>query len=403
MATEKVRELIDQGNLINLNTNHASLTALLNEVAAMLVEQQKAIQLIKKDLSERVPREEFSQFREQIRSEREYMIKSIPNADALVKRIGQDLDRRQAKMKAEMDDSMSTVLMAVDTRISQKVDFFQIEQELMRKAITSMENKVIERDKSEKNEEKEIKVSDIVGLDSQLEEMRCELSSLKDEIRDRAVGDAVNSDDIQALKEEMMQHLRDVSARTPGGRRPSGSGHLLQRRSADGSVDEEKTPETTSFQGVSSGRGQQSPIVAYREMLRAVSREGADNVTLTELENSIAQFEDALREQGKDYNLKLSRKADVTLVERMFEKVRIVVASLKSDFEAVLKVAEKYVERREMRAYVDQSMAGLLETDQTGLSRKPLKCMACGRPRLRATGAETFVAADHRLPNLSQK
>ena len=64
MSAERLKALVEQGNLINLNIMSDALGSLLNEIAQMLVEQQRQIVQLKKEMADKVAKQDFVSFKE---------------------------------------------------------------------------------------------------------------------------------------------------------------------------------------------------------------------------------------------------------------------------------------------------------------------------------------------------
>jgi hypothetical protein len=77
MSTEKLKSLVEGGNLIDLNIMSDSLTSLLNEIATVLVDQQRQLAQLRKDLSDSVSRDDFLAFKEEWRTDRDTIMRSI--------------------------------------------------------------------------------------------------------------------------------------------------------------------------------------------------------------------------------------------------------------------------------------------------------------------------------------
>jgi hypothetical protein len=122
---------------------------------------------------------------------------------------------------------------------------------------------------------------------------------------------------------------------------------------------------------------------------------------LEELRLAIQRIELTLDDQGKELLGRVQRKAEITLVERMFEKLRGIIASIKDEINVLGSHVEKLVRRSEMEKYVETSLSSLLDEEQAAAANKPLKCLACGRSRLKASTAETFFVRPGELPPLS--
>jgi hypothetical protein len=143
----------------------------------------------------------------------------------------------------------------------------------------------------------------------------------------------------------------------------------------------------------------------YAQEFDAIQRFGAPAPPaapseLEEIRHMLDEMDAGLQERFAELFGRVERKSEISLVERMFEKLRVIVASVKDDLTAVEGQMEKLVKRIEMESYVETSLSTLLDEEQTATSNKHLRCLACGRPRLKASTAETHMARSIELPAL---
>jgi hypothetical protein len=122
---------------------------------------------------------------------------------------------------------------------------------------------------------------------------------------------------------------------------------------------------------------------------------------LAELRAMIEKLDMAKDSQVHELTARIERKPETSLVERMFEKLRGIVAGFKDDVAAVERKMEELVKRTEMEEYVDKNIVSIIREDDTATAEKPLKCLACGRRRLRTSTTETYALRTHELPALT--
>jgi hypothetical protein len=122
---------------------------------------------------------------------------------------------------------------------------------------------------------------------------------------------------------------------------------------------------------------------------------------LTELRAMIEKVEMEIGSQVNELVARIERKPETGLMERMFEKLRSLVAGFKDDLAAIERKMTELVTRADMEDYVEANMSSIIRDDETAAAEKPLKCLACGKPRLKTSTAESHTFTVHRLPALT--
>lgn len=132
----------------------------------------------------------------------------------------------------------------------------------------------------------------------------------------------------------------------------------------------------------------------YAREFEAIQRFGAPAPPagpseLDDIRHILDEMDAGFQERFAELIGRVERKSEISLVERMFEKLRAIVASVKDDLTVVEGRMEKLVKRIEMESYVETTLGSLLEEEQTATWNKHLRCLACGRPRLKASTAHS--------------
>jgi hypothetical protein len=296
------------------------------------------------------------------------------------------LDSRVAALKTSVDESVSTLLISVDHRIAQKVDAVQSDVLLLHQAVASVQRQWLSAqvahptvDSTRPPDRPDAPPEDVASAPDGEEE---------DEaiVRERAPD---LSGRIERLEAEFESFIGSVAAES-----------ILE------TVRREVRDQLTAF---ALARGQvtddpadDSVFAADDAEFEAIQRFGAPAPPaapseLEELRQMLSDVDTAMQERIAGLIGRVERKAETSLVERMFEKLRAIVASVKDDLTVVEGQMEKLVRRIEMESYVETSLSSLLDEEQTATSNRHLRCLACGRPRLKASAAETHVARTSQL------
>lgn len=104
-----------------------------------------------------------------------------------------------------------------------------------------------------------------------------------------------------------------------------------------------------------------------------------------EINEKISQIQAKFEDQMNKLLSRIERKADTNLVERLFEKLRVLISTLKDDIDAVGKGIEHFVTKKYVEDRISEEIVGLVQNEESSLINKPFKCLACGRPKLRIT------------------
>lgn len=374
MSAEKLKALVEKGNLINLNIVSDQLGSLLNEIATMLVDQQKQITSLKKEIIEKVSKKDFDEFKDTYRSEKDRILRTFPNYDSSIARLNKDLDLMKDQVAHQIDTAVSSALMSVDTQITQKTDLFAAEQMLLSQSIASMENKL----KATLGSTYAKASAGIIGAeDPELKKKLAKIESQMASIRTTAA--PVDQSAIEDLRTEMKKEIEALQQRLD--------------EAINGGEEEEADPNMQSHEYNAEANGIE-PIAESEDQINEID----------EIKQEIANIETALEDQNKSLISRIERKSEISLVERMFEKLRVIIAGLRDDISKLDQKVGSFVMRTEMENYVQSTLDSLLQEEQSAFTHKPIKCLACGKHRLKASAPQENMAQTHKveLPMLGQ-
>jgi hypothetical protein len=421
MSAEKLKGLVETGNLIDLNIMSDSLTSLLNEIATVLVDQQRQLAQLRKDLGDSVSREDFLAFKGEWRMDRDTIMRSIPDFDSELRQSRTYLDSRVAALKTSVDESVSAVLISVDHRIAQKVDPVQADLLLLHRAVASVRRQWLSAqatppavaseappDESAPAPDESDGPPDGFAVVASTPDGKEETDERKPADEEEAASERIVSDGApnlsgrvgrleaefdsfiggatsQSLLETIRKEVRDQLATMAPSR-----GQFPDHAAEDSAFIH--TPD-------------EAEMCHFAEEFEAIQRFGAPAPPaapseLDEIRHALSEMDAGFQERLAELIGRVERKSEITLVERMFEKLRVIVASVKDDLTVVEGQVEKLVKRIEMESYVETSLSSLLDEEQTATSNKHLKCLACGRPRLKASAADAWTAKSSELPAL---
>ena len=144
MSAEKLKALVEKGNLINLNIISDSLANLLNEIGAMLIDQQNQIISLRDEIRQKTPQQDFDILKDQCKSDRETMKQISSNLDNKISQTNVELKMANDEMKNFVENSMANSIVAANNQITQKVDMFSNEQNVLQENVAKLEEKINE-------------------------------------------------------------------------------------------------------------------------------------------------------------------------------------------------------------------------------------------------------------------
>ena len=355
MSAERLKALVEQGNLINLNIVSDSLGTLLNEIAQMLVDQQRQINTMKKEIGDKLNSKEFGQFTSQWRTDRDMILRSFPNFEASIAKLSKETEHKFDEVKQNMESSIDSVLMTTDSRINEKVGSLESDTLLL-------QHKVDNFDQKYKNITVSVTKADIDAIKKRLLKVESDLSVMS--------GPKVDQHMIDQLKEEMDKRIEDIHANmTQIESKELRTGISPTNSSPSPPPNVETAPEIAGIPrfGVT-GNEVMEPIEPIEENEAPVDEIG-------ELKKSIESLEAKIEEQSKNLITKNSWRSEVTLVERMFEKTRQFVTQLKDEVDAAVKKADQCVKKKDLDEYVEGKVNSFLESKKELISGPPLRCV----------------------------
>jgi hypothetical protein len=443
MSAEKLKSLVEKGNLINLNISSDSLTTLLNEVAAMLADQQRSVASIRKELADKISREDFASFKDQWRIDRDTLMRNMPSLDNIQERLSYELEKNKSASKAQIEESTNTILMSVDNRIAKKLDSVLADQILLVERVSELENKAkagpVRRAPSAPHYpsrtdssataapadggspgatatpgetagatgtaapsgttapvatvasgalESMIDESDLVGRIEELEAQFAEFSS-GGKI-DQSVIDSLKSDireQFEEFQREMCLMFPDPNAPPPQPATPEPA-PVATRPIIQEEQEQEEPPEPEDEVPSEPPKYDRR----FDEIQRIVDESMmGDGTELDMLKSAIGALQFGLEECNQTLTGKVERKCEISLVERMFEKLKNIVAAVKEELTVVNGQLQTFVPRKDMEDYVQNCLNSLLNEEQTATAFRALKCLSCGRARLKTANPESHI------------
>lgn len=338
MSAERLKSLVEQGNLINLNIVSDSLGTLLHEITAMLVDQQRQINQINKDLEGKLETKDFNSFSNQWRSDRDVLLRSFPNFEATIQKVIKDVDHKNEELREHIETSVDQVLMSVDTRIIEKLGDGESDMVVLQSRIDQLEQKF-------KANGAAVPKADFDQVKKRLLKVESDLTVVAHPKFDTTI--------IDKFKDEMQKKFDELNTKVETRLIPS----------------DEFTPNVDSPSDPSAPNGK--------------SEKGADGKSDKQVENAdelskkIEAIQAKIEEMSKTAITKNSWNQEVGLVERMFEKMRTIVTSLRDEVSSSLDKFGQCVTKNEMQAFVENIIIDYLEKNES-VSSPPLKCVNYG-------------------------
>ncbi|OHT04844.1 hypothetical protein TRFO_27647 [Tritrichomonas foetus] len=438
MSAEKLKALVEKGNLINLNIVSDSLANLLNEVATMLVDQQKQIVHLKKEIGEKCMQTEFNAFRDQYRADKDAILRNFPNIDAKFTRVNNEVEAKNEEVRNYVDTSLSNTLIAVNNRITQKTDLMGAEHTLLSQTVSAIEAKV-----------KSILAGNVnipTAASNQAAADDMELKRRVQKLEDALSSGNHNTNQNNSTKSSNPNIVNSHNASNNSGNENNGAsennpgnsneanGRIVQNYVTASRFDENaleqlraeireqifhmqqqiaavdpnnqnnfnnhigninRVPEEGEHNMEMMNRGfdpGQHPQMGMPGGIEVIEETEPEFNEFDQMKIEIANIEEIMEEQNRSLVARIERKSEISLVERMFEKLRILIASARDDIALIQKKVDQFVEREQMENFVQSTISNLLEEEQASFTNKPMKCLACGRTRLNAMQLEASTS-----------
>ena len=360
MSAERLKSLVEQGNLINLNIVSDSLGTLLHEITAMLVDQQRQINQINKDMEEKLDSKDFNSFSNQWRNDRDVLFRSFPNFEANIQKVLKDVDHKNEEIREHIDQSIDQVLMSVDTRIIEKMGDGESDVVVLQSRIDQLEQKL-------KTASGSITKQDFDTVKKRLLKVESDLTVVAHPKFDTSI--------IDKFKDEMNKKFEELNNTVQT--------RLIPEEEFAAAGPNGETSRTTG----SKANGD--------------TKSNSDNIE--ELTKKLETAQSKIDELSRTAITKNSWTQEVGLVERMFDKMRTIVTTLKDEVNSASEKFGQCVTKTEMQAFVENIIIDYLEKNDT-VSSPPLKCTnygSVGSPQNRKrTGSQSQDANNSTLPVL---
>ena len=339
MSAERLKALVEQGNLINLNIVSDSLGTLLNEIAQMLVDQQRQINSMKKDVTDKLNKTDYNQFVSQWRVDRDMILRSFPNFDATIAKLTKDMEHKNEDLRSHIDQAVDQALISVDTRFMEKMSSLENDNLIAQHKIDSFEQKY-------KNITQQVTKADIDALKKRLLKVEGDVAALDAPKLDQKI--------IDELREEMEKRFDEMqTTMTPREESSNSSQTRL---------------ETTAEIGM-------PRFGDVLETIEPIEENEVPSDDIAEIKKSIESIEAKIEEQNKNLITRSSWRSEVTLVERMFEKMRMFVTQLQDEVAAAVKGADECVKKADLDDFIEAKVNTFLESKKIIATGPPLRCI----------------------------
>lgn len=337
MSAERLRALVEQGNLINLNVVSDTLGNLLNEISQMLAEQQKQIAEISKKLTDKVDITDYKSFYNQYMADNDRNTEFIPKIEEKMSKLSKDLDEKVNNIKNHIDSTNDQNIITCETTINQKMGVLEADIQYVNQRMDLI-------DKALKNVTPNSGVADSSSnkLVNEVELLRKRVEKLESNVKNEN-SEWVSKEVIDQLNEYFESRLEEMAGKIQN---KASSGQDFSTNNAAG---------CKSARSVN-GDSRNIDVVGVIEENEELEQD--------RMEQTIDLVKQKVEDINRDLTIKLEHKADITLVERMFEKMRVIMTHVNDDISFISEKTDQFITKKEFEAEKSGILALLTEKDR---------------------------------------
>jgi hypothetical protein len=288
--------------------------------------------------------------------------------------------------------------MTVDNRIQQRMDFFAAEQMILHQSVASLQTRQVKTptvtvpaplSATLATRTRQATISRAVAaapagwtdddMKQRLQALETKVTELTEKCSEQS--QKVDQCAFESLRNEMKQQLQSIKNQTVTEDEPEHAvmGYVLLQ--PDRAVEEEEVKKPGGID-----------MSAFEKL-----DEGDQMDEMEEMRHALAKMEDVLDENNRNMLSKIERKSESSLMERMFEKLRMLIANSRDEMSELQRQVEQYVSRVEMEEFVTSTLGDLVSGERAAAAQRPFKCLSCGKVQLnqvRGDGTSTVAPGD---------
>ena len=363
MEIEETRNLIKRADLVSFSFKGELLNETLIDIVNLINEQQKVLDKIRSEIENKQNKYDHESYMLKVSAEIDKINEYILDSEKVTHDKQTYVNEIQKILEDKIQDLQTQILITVNSTVANSISPLNDNIFYMNRQITQIEEKLNEKKSicvDDSNVSKkcvnEEKIKDLEAKFAEIEEKIMSsphIVKMKNELNDRIESlkkqiDAINlgaDSQVKKIPTRRSLLIDDTS------RRPSSSLAISRRSLLDVDRQPSSLPSNSFY-------AQTTPVI---DSIQESEQEHEDNKRLDE---AIDLVKENIREESKVLTNKIDKKADIVLVERMFERMRSMVAAIKDDYEQISKRANEFVTHSEMESWLAKAIYDALEKER---------------------------------------
>jgi len=323
MSVFDLKAMINRGDLLDFRFESDHLRQTFRDLIAIITDQQQQISDLKISLSGKAEKSQLLSFQNQAIENYESIAKSIPFIEKRVDHLYLVQEKKEVSTKNYIDETLNSFIASVDRKIVKKLDEDSNESAQMIQRIEAIEQ-TISTPKTNS-----VSSTEVSALSKRLAKLENQITNLK------------TTTDNQSAIDEMRE---DFNTRFY---------ELLSRMDKM-----EQNMEETD----------EEPVKTKTIIEKIVS----EPAKIPDFSKDFAKIESSIEEKIRMVISKVERKADVTTVERMFEKLRTIVSAIKDETAMSAIKTEHFVTPQELEEYIQKAFISYEESQKGPFKNDPI-------------------------------
>lgn len=360
MDINDLKQIIKRGDLVTCSLSAEGTQKSLIGVIELVRKQEQEIEQLRGELNDLLPRYDFDEFKQTNTFQIAKINRTLPEFSQTLKTTLDEQNAKNESFKQEIHESLQAVIASVDAKIDSHIEILRQEFIDMKSKFDEMDNKVMGMSQQKSpdttvmlNAQKE--QNTLLKKIAQIEKKSYDLEAKmlyrevfeKSQVENKKSFEELNHS-IQAIKDSIEKcetSIKDISSepKSPSSQSSEQKPQLFKQFS------QKDSPFTK----------QDLPIepIAEADPPPTNSVEGL----LDSIENLEAKIEDA----NKMNNVKLERKADLAIVEHMFERLRVLIASMNDEISTIKTQMKNYSTEDEIEEWITKAIVNANQDDKS--------------------------------------
>ena len=372
MDIDDLKAIIKRGDLVNMSISSEGTQKSFAQLVEIMEKQEQEIDKIKCDLSLYLTTSEFETFKKSNTLQIQKTNRAIPQFEQSLKLTISELEVKNEALHQEIHETLTAVIQTVDDKIESVVGAMRDDVISLKSRIEEIEPKLLLLSAPSSQEIKsyvppvtkdqiqavqkrvlllEKKMSDMESRVAFKEDIKLHQEEVESKI-DEALTSRLESNQTFSLIQSMSQANFDTKSL-----KKNGTDINSQAKLAPLSL---KTDSSGTSSSVS-----QSPFMSNDLPIEPIAEDDPPpSDSIEGVRETISLLETKVDENNKMQLGKLERKADLTVVEHMFERLRTLIASTNDDIASTKTKIQEYVTKDEMEEWLTKTLAQMNNEDK---------------------------------------